>query len=70
MKNRAEQLGLSLTDEEIKEATAHIKALADIKPLAMEDVDAILRHWRSIPKETLEEQLRTGLIDLARSEAS
>ncbi|NOZ26775.1 MAG: homocitrate synthase [Chloroflexi bacterium] len=70
VKNRAEQLGLNLTDEEIKEATAHIKALADIKPLAMEDVDAILRHWRSIPKETLEEQLRTGLIDLARSGAS
>ncbi len=70
VKNRAEQLGLNLTDEEIKEATAHIKALADIKPLAMEDVDAILRHWRSIPKETLEEQLRTGLIDLARSRTS
>ncbi len=62
VKNRAEQLGLSLTDEEIKEATAHIKELADIKPLAMEDVDAILRNWRSVPKEVLEEQLRNGTL--------
>ncbi|MCD6290439.1 MAG: homocitrate synthase [Anaerolineae bacterium] len=70
VKYRAEQLGLSLTDQEIKEATAHIKALADIKPLAMEDVDALLRNWRSTPKEELEEQLRTGQINLPRGETA
>jgi len=58
VKNRAEQLGLSLSDEEIKKATAHIKALADLKPLALEDVDAILRNWPSVPDETLEQQRR------------
>ncbi len=45
IKARAEQLDLSLTDQQLKEATAHIKALADQKPLALEDVDAILRGW-------------------------
>ena len=56
VKNRVEQLGLSLSDEEVKRATAHIKALADLKPLAMEDVDAILRNWHSVPDEVIEEQ--------------
>ncbi|MCS7222424.1 MAG: homocitrate synthase [Anaerolineae bacterium] len=56
VKNRAEQLGLSLSDEEIKKATAHIKALADLKPLALEDVDAILRSWPSVPDEAIEQQ--------------
>jgi len=45
IKARAEQLDLALSDEELRQATAHIKALADQKPLALEDVDAILRAW-------------------------
>lgn len=45
VKSRAEQLGLQLTDDDLKEATAHIKALADVKPMALEDVDAVLRAW-------------------------
>lgn len=45
VKDRAEQLNLNLTDDEIKECTAHIKALADEKPLSLGDVDAILRAW-------------------------
>ncbi len=45
VKARAEQLDLDLSDEDLKQATAHIKALADQKPLALEDVDAILRAW-------------------------
>ncbi len=48
IKYRAQQLGLNLTDEQIKEATAHIKALADQKPLALSDVDAILRHYHDV----------------------
>jgi len=43
IKNRVEQLGLSLTDEEIKSATAKIKTLGDIKSCTLDDVDAILR---------------------------
>ncbi len=46
IKARAEQLQLDLTDDDVKEATSHIKALADEKPLALDDVDAILRAWR------------------------
>lgn len=46
VKGRAEQLGLALTDDDLKEATAHIKALADEKPMALEDVDAVLRAWQ------------------------
>jgi homocitrate synthase len=45
IKDRAEQLNLNLSDAEIKECTAHIKALADQKPLSLGDVDAILRAW-------------------------
>lgn len=45
VKHRAEQLGLELTDAQIKEVTRHIKALADEKPLSLSDVDAILHRW-------------------------
>jgi homocitrate synthase len=45
VKHRTEQLGLDLTDEQIKEITRHIKALADEKALSLSDVDAILHRW-------------------------
>jgi homocitrate synthase len=45
VKSRAEQLGLDLTDEEIKEATQKIKTLADIKQQSLEDVDSLLHHF-------------------------
>ncbi|MBN1890646.1 MAG: hypothetical protein JW850_21810, partial [Thermoflexales bacterium] len=45
IKDRAEQLGLVLSDEQIKTVTTHIKALADQKPLSLTDVDVMLRHW-------------------------
>jgi homocitrate synthase len=45
IKNRAEQLGLSIDDAHIKAITAHIKALADEKPLSLDDVDGLLRRW-------------------------
>jgi homocitrate synthase len=45
IKNRAEQLGLSLDDAHIKKVTAHIKALADEKPISLDDVDGLLRRW-------------------------
>jgi isopropylmalate/homocitrate/citramalate synthase len=45
IKNRAMQLGLPLTDEQIKVATNQIKALADIRPQTIDDVDTILRKY-------------------------
>jgi len=51
IKARAEQLGLELTDEQVKEATAHIKSLADSKQLHLNDVDSILQEWTSGEQE-------------------
>ena len=45
IKNRAEQLGLSLDDAQIKKVTEHIKTLADEKPISLDDVDGLLRRW-------------------------
>ena len=42
VKSRAQQIGLDLTDEQIKAATNRIKVMADIKDQTMEDVDAVL----------------------------
>ncbi len=43
IKARAEQLGLALSDDEVRAATARIKALADDKSIGLDDVDAVLR---------------------------
>lgn len=45
IKDRAEQLGLALNDAEIKLVTAEVKALADIKPIDLNDVDELLHRW-------------------------
>ncbi|RSH81160.1 Saccharopine dehydrogenase [Apiotrichum porosum] len=47
IKSRVEQLNLELTDEQIKDATAKIKALADVRTQTMEDVDTILRVYHT-----------------------
>ncbi|WWD22141.1 homocitrate synthase, mitochondrial [Kwoniella shandongensis] len=47
VKSRVEQLNLQMTDEQIKDATAKIKELADIKTQSMEDVDMILRIYHT-----------------------
>ena len=52
VKNRAEQLDLKLTDQQLKEVTAHIKALADEKALSLSDVDAVLYRWVNGHSET------------------
>ncbi|KAF2460435.1 HMGL-like-domain-containing protein [Lineolata rhizophorae] len=43
IKNRIEQLGLTMTDEQVKLCTAKIKAMADVRPLAIDDADSIMR---------------------------
>lgn len=45
VRSRVEELGLSLTDDQIKQATQRIKTLADQRPLGTEDVDDLLRAW-------------------------
>ncbi len=45
IKARAEQLNLEISDQDLKEATAHIKRLADEKTLTLDDVDVVLRDW-------------------------
>jgi homocitrate synthase len=41
---RARQLGLELGDAHIRQATNHIKTLADDQDLTLDDVDRILYH--------------------------
>lgn len=45
IKSRAEQLGLQMTDAQIKAVTLKIKALADVRPLAIDDADSIIRNF-------------------------
>lgn len=45
IKSRAQQLNLDLTDAQCKECTAKVKALADIRPIAVDDADSIIRAY-------------------------
>ena len=45
IKNRADQLGLSLTEPQLRAVTEHIKSLADEKSISLTDVDGMLRRW-------------------------
>lgn len=51
IKDRADQLGLPLTDAQIKLVTQEVKALADIKPLDLNDVDELLYRWADAPAD-------------------
>ena len=42
IKSRVSQLGLEMTDSQIKQCTTRIKAMADVRKLAIEDTDAII----------------------------
>ncbi|OAQ73689.1 homocitrate synthase, mitochondrial precursor [Pochonia chlamydosporia 170] len=45
IKSRSEQLGLKMTDDQYKILTAKIKQMADIRPLAIDDTDSIIRSF-------------------------
>ncbi|KAI4120931.1 MAG: hypothetical protein LQ338_006670 [Usnochroma carphineum] len=45
IKSRCDQLGLNMTDAQIKLCTAKIKAMADIRKLAIEDTDVIINQF-------------------------
>ncbi|KAH6667009.1 hypothetical protein F5X68DRAFT_176708 [Plectosphaerella plurivora] len=57
VRSRADQLELHMTDDQVKEVTAKIKQLADIRPLAIDDTDSILRAFHSeLEKKGLQQQ--------------
>ncbi|KAL8803533.1 MAG: hypothetical protein Q9182_003134 [Xanthomendoza sp. 2 TL-2023] len=45
IKSRCDQLGLDMTDAQIKQCTAKVKAMADVRKLAMEDTDIIINQF-------------------------
>ncbi|ODA78784.1 hypothetical protein RJ55_06168 [Drechmeria coniospora] len=45
VKSRVEQLGYNLSDDQIKEITAMIKQLGDVRPLAVEDADSVIHSY-------------------------
>jgi homocitrate synthase len=47
IKSRADQLGLQMTDAQYKECTVKIKALADVRKIAIDDTDSIIRNYHS-----------------------
>ncbi|KAF5007672.1 hypothetical protein FDECE_6008 [Fusarium decemcellulare] len=42
---RCDQLGLEMTDDQVKELTAKIKQIADVRPLAIDDTDSIIHSY-------------------------
>ncbi|TDZ20704.1 Homocitrate synthase [Colletotrichum sidae] len=68
IKSRVEQLGLSMTDAQVKVVTQKIKALADVRPIAIDDADSIIRTFHLnitegeekplLPNLTAEEQAK------------
>ena len=45
IKSRVQQLGLNMSDEQIKTVTGKIKTLADVRPVAIDDADSIIRSF-------------------------
>ncbi len=50
VRNRAEQLGLELTEAQLRERTARIKSEADQRPLTLDQVDALLHAAAESPE--------------------
>ncbi|KAI9805456.1 MAG: Saccharopine dehydrogenase [Sarcosagium campestre] len=45
IKSRASQLNIEMTDNQYKSCTAKIKAMADVRPIAVDDADSIIRAY-------------------------
>jgi homocitrate synthase len=54
VKARADQLGLSLSTDQVKSLTQHIKILSDERALTLDDVDNLLRAWANGHHHTVE----------------
>ncbi|KAJ5030127.1 homocitrate synthase [Bipolaris maydis] len=63
IKSRAEQLGLQMTDAQYKECTAKIKAIADIRKIALDDTDSIIRTYHNNLHATEEVPLLPGMTE-------
>ena len=61
VRSRAQQLNLDLSDAQCKQITAKIKSLADIKELAMDDVDSLLRHFHAAVQTGDHQQIKQVL---------
>ncbi|KAJ5796502.1 uncharacterized protein N7518_005042 [Penicillium psychrosexuale] len=64
IKSRAQQLKLEMTDAQYKECTAKIKAMADIRPIAVDDADSIIRAYH----RNLKSGENKPLLDLSAEE--
>ncbi|KAI9099845.1 putative LYS20-homocitrate synthase [Phlyctochytrium arcticum] len=63
VKNRVQQLGLKLNDNDVKAVTAQIKELADIRPLNIDEVDTLLRTFHDDRKVGTESESMRGESD-------
>ncbi|KAH8728663.1 homocitrate synthase-like protein [Phaeosphaeriaceae sp. PMI808] len=61
IKSRAEQLGLKMSDAQYKECTAKIKAIADVRKIALDDTDSIIRTYHHNLHSEEEKPLLPGL---------
>jgi homocitrate synthase len=68
IKDRAEQLGLELSDAQIKLVTQEVKALADIKPIDLNDVDELLHRWAEEAEQPAEERSQPAEGDLSQQD--
>ncbi|KAG5298269.1 homocitrate synthase [Histoplasma ohiense] len=64
IKSRAQQLNIEMTDAQYKECTASIKLLADIRPIAVDDADSIIRAFH----RNLKSGENKPLLDLSAAE--
>ena len=60
VRDRAEQLGLSIDQQTLGAVTQRIKAMADHKRLTLSDVDEMLREWANASKATAESDNMTS----------
>jgi len=61
IKSRAEQLGLKMSDSQYKECTAKIKAIADVRKIALDDTDSIIRTYHHNLHNEQEKPLLPGM---------
>ena len=57
IKSRATQLKIEMTDAQYKECTTKIKALADVRPIAIDDADSIIRAFHRNIKHGVDKPL-------------
>ena len=66
IKSRAQQLNIQMTDAQYKECTTKIKALADVRPIAIDDADSIIRAFH----RNVKHGINKPLLDLSQEESA